>query len=227
MGFFDKLFSKDKKTQKNAQDALVGKIKDYKRQISLRIKGMNKKATAARHNAKIAIKRGEEKTAETYLVQFKQYQNYANNLNKTRLKLDSYQMAIETGGNNLEFKSLMKDVTNTLEKISQTAGSTEIGELTAYADEYAADIHEAQDMMAGEPTIDTGIDVSEEMNKLQTEVLLDESGSLPEVPSETEEGKEEYITDLDALESEKGKEVKSKEQVKKEVDKLKKELNIE
>lgn len=224
MGFFDKLFSKDKKTQKNAQDALVGKIKDYKRQISVKIKGMNKKATAARHNAKIAIKRGEEKTAETFLVQFKQYQQHAHNLNKTRLKLDSYQMAIETGGNNLEFKSLMSQITNTLGKISQTAGSTEIGELTAYADEYAADIHEAQDMMAGDPTIDTGIDISEEMNKLQTEVLLDESGPLPEVPSEGEQ--EEYITDLDSLETEEGEEVKSKDQVKKEINKLKEELNI-
>ncbi|MGV9173745.1 MAG: Snf7 family protein [Promethearchaeia archaeon] len=226
MGFFDKLFSKDKKTKKNAQDALVGKIKDYKRQISVKIKGMNKKADAARHNAKIAVKRGEEKTAETFLVQYKQYQQFAQNLNKTRLKLDSYQMAIESGGSNLEFKNLMSEITTLLGKISQTAGSTEIGELTAYADEYAADIHEAQDMMAGEPSIDTGIDVSEEMNKLQTEVLLDESGPLPEVPSETGGEQEEYITDLDSLEVEEGEEVKSKDQVKNEIKKLKEELDI-
>ncbi|MFW9822278.1 MAG: hypothetical protein ACFFE4_05060, partial [Candidatus Thorarchaeota archaeon] len=62
------------------------------------------------------------------------------------------------------------------------------------------------------------IDVTEELNQLETEMLLDQGGSMPETPSDDLQ----YIPEYDTLEED--TEYKTKEKLQDEIDKLRKEL---
>ena len=68
--------------------------------------------------------------------------------------------------------------------------------------------------------IDLGIDVTSELNQLETELLLDAGGSMPMVPTRGE--MPQYISDVDLdLEAD---EATSKAKLEEEIEKLRKEL---
>jgi len=202
------------------QDKLVTQVKRYTRQLGIRSKNYQKRAEVTRKNAKIALKRGERQRAKSYLVQYKQYQMKVDRTNNIRAKFDRQIEALEEGAAIAQSGNFMAKMRDELKTIASKASPEAIAEISEDSEMYVSEIEEAGDILAGDLEIDLGIDVSEMLDQLETEMLLDASGSMPGVP---EGDFPEYISDLE-LESEE-EEIKSKAKLHEEIEKLKKELS--
>ncbi|TET59399.1 MAG: hypothetical protein E3J52_05955 [Promethearchaeota archaeon] len=181
-------------------------------------KNYNKRAEISRKNAKIALKRGEKGRAKSYLVQYKAYQAKVDRSGNIRLKIERQIQAIEEGMLISQTGDVMGGIRDELEYIATKASPVKVAEIAEDSDAYVAEIEEAAEILAGDPEIDLGIDVTEELNQLETEMLLDQGGAMPEIPSDDLQ----YIPEYDEFEEE--AEVKSKDKLKDEIDKLRKEL---
>ncbi len=216
MGVKKKLFPR--KAQE--KDKLVTQVKRYTRQLGIRTKNYQKRAEVSRKNAKIALQRGERDRAKSYLVQYKQYQMKIDRSNNIRAKFDRQIEALEEGAAIAQSGSFMAKMRDELKTIATKASPEVIAEIAEDSEMYVSEIEEAGDILAGDLEIDLGIDVSDMLDQLETEMLLDVSGSMPSVPTGD---LPEYISDLE-LESEE-EEVKSKAKLQEEIEKLRKELS--
>jgi hypothetical protein len=214
MGLKKKLFPRKSKEK----DDLVAKAKGHIHKLNLMNKNYNRRAEISRKNAKIALKRGEKDRAKNYLIQYKAYQAKVDRATNIRGKIERQIQAIEEGMLISQTGDVFGGIRDTLEEIATKASPARVAEIAEDSEAYVAEIEEAADILAGDPEIDLAIDVTEELHQLETEMLLDQGGTMPEIPSDDLQ----YIPDYDELEEE--AEVKSKEKLKDEIDKLRKEL---
>lgn len=208
----DKLFPK----KGQEKDKLITKAKSHLHRLALVNKNYSRRANISRKNAKIALKRGEKDRAKNYLIQYKQYRSKVDRTNNMRTKIERQIEAIEEGQMIHQTGELMGGIRDELKDIATKASPTKIAEISEDSELYVAEIEESAEILAGDPEIDLAIDVSDELEQLETEMLLDQSGEMPEVPSD----ELQYISE----EIEEEPEVKSKEKLEKEIEKLRKEL---
>jgi hypothetical protein len=180
-------------------------------------KNYSRRAEISRKNAKIALKRGEKDRAKNYLIQYKAYQTKVDRSNNIRAKIERQIQAIEEGVLISQTGDIFGGIRDELEYIATKASPAKVAEIAEDSEAYVSEIEEAADILAGDPEIDLAIDVTEELNQLETEMLLDQGGTMPTVPADDLQ----YIPDYEELEEE---EMKSKEKLKDEIDKLRKEL---
>ncbi|MFX1314378.1 MAG: Snf7 family protein [Promethearchaeota archaeon] len=214
IGLKKKLFPRKGKEK----DDLVSKAKGHIHRLNLMNKNYSRRAEISRKNAKIALKRGEKDRAKNYLIQYKAYQAKVDRSNNIRAKIERQIQAIEEGVLISQTGDIFGGIRDELEYIATKASPAKVAEIAEDSEAYVSEIEEAADILAGDPEIDLAIDVTEELNQLETEMLLDQGGAMPEVPSNDLQ----YIPDYDELEEE--AETKSKEKLKDEIDKLRKEL---
>lgn len=213
MGLKKKLFPRKSKEKED----LIIKAKSHIRQISLANKTYNQRSEIARKNAKIALKRGERERAKNYLIQFKQYQRKVDRANNIRAKIERQIEAIEEGQMISMTGDLMGGIRDELETIATKASPTKVAEIAEDSEAYVAEIEESAEILAGDPEIDLAIDVTDDLNQLETEMLLEQGGQMPEVPIDDLQ----YISELDIEEE---PEVKTKAKLEDEIEKLRKEL---
>jgi hypothetical protein len=214
MGLKKKLFPRKGKEK----DDLVAKAKGHIHKLNVMNKNFTRRAEISRKNAKIALKRGEKGRAKSFLVQYKAYNTKVDRSNNIRLKIERQIQAIEEGMLISQTGDVMGGIRDELEFIATKASPTKVAEIAEDSEAYVSEIEEAAEILAGDPEIDLAIDVTDELNQLETEMLLDQGGTMPEIPSDDLQ----YIPEYDELEEE--SEVKSKEKLKDEIDKLRKEL---
>lgn len=213
MGLKKKLFPRKGKEK----DDLLSKAKSHIHRLNLINRNYNKRAEISRKNAKIALKRGEKDRAKNYLIQYKSYNTKVDRTSNIRGKIERQIQAIEEGQLISATGDIFSGIRDELEYIATKASPAKVAEIAEDSEAYVAEIEEAADILAGDPEIDLAIDVTEELNQLETEMLLDQGGTMPETPSDDLQYIPEYeIEELD--------EVKSKEKLNKEIEKLKKEL---
>ena len=215
MGLKKKLFPKGKSKEK---DTLISKSKAHIHKLTLMNKNYSRRAEISRKNAKIALKRGEKGRAKNYLVQYKSYQAKVDRATNIRSKIERQIQAIEEGVLISQTGDLMGGIRDELEYIATKASPTKVAEIAEDSEAYVSEIEEAADILAGDPEIDLAIDVTDELNQLETEMLLDQGGSMPQIPSDDLQ----YIPEYE--ESEADTEIKSGDRLKEEIEKLKKEL---
>ncbi|MFX1587063.1 MAG: Snf7 family protein [Promethearchaeota archaeon] len=213
MGLKKKLFPRKGKEKED----LIIKAKSHIRQISLANKTYNQRSEIARKNAKIALKRGERERAKNYLIQFKQYQRKVDRANNIRAKIERQIEAIEEGQMISDTGDLMGGIRDELETIATKASPTKVAEIAEDSEAYVAEIEESAEILAGDPEIDLAIDVTDDLNQLETEMLLEQGGQMPEVPIDDLQ----YISELDIEEE---PEIKTKAKLEDEIEKLRKEL---
>lgn len=216
MGLRKKLFPK----KGEQRDKLVTQVKGHVRKLGLTSKQYSKKAEISRKNAKIALQRGEKERAKNYLIQYKQYQTKVDRTNNIRSRFERQIQAIEEGTAIQQSGQFMTDVRDELKDIATKASPVKIAEVAEDSEMYVSEIEESAEILAGDPEIDLGIDVTDMLDQLETEMLLDQSGDMPKVPASE---MPEYISDVDMEEPE--TDVKSKDKLKEEIEKLRKELN--
>ena len=213
MGLKKKLFPRKGKEK----DDLVSKAKSHIHRLNLINRNYSKRAEISRKNAKIALKRGEKDRAKNYLIQYKSYNAKVDRTSNIRGKIERQIQAIEEGQLISATGDIFSGIRDELEYIATKASPAKVAEIAEDSEAYVAEIEEAADILAGDPEIDLGIDVTEELNQLETEMLLDQGGTMPETPSDDLQ----YIAEYEIEELE---EVKSKEKLNKEREKLRKEL---
>ncbi len=213
MGLKKKLFPRKSKEKED----LIIKAKSHIRKISLANKTYNQRSEIARKNAKIALKRGERERAKNYLIQFKQYQRKVDRANNIRAKIERQIEAIEEGQMISMTGDLMGGIRDELETIATKASPTKVAEIAEDSEAYVAEIEESAEILAGDPEIDLAIDVTDDLNQLETEMLLEQGGQMPEVPIDDLQ----YISELDIEEE---PEIKTKAKLEDEIEKLRKEL---
>ena len=213
MGLKKKLFPRKGKEK----DDLVSKAKSHIHRLNLINRNYSKRAEISRKNAKIALKRGEKDRAKNYLIQYKSYNIKDDRTSNIRLKIERQIQAIEEGQLISATGEIFSGIRDELEYIATKASPAKVAEIAEDSEAYVAEIEEAADILAGDPEIDLAIDVTEELNQLETEMLLDQGGTMPETPSD----ELQYIPEYEIEELE---EVKSKEKLNKEIEKLRKEL---
>ena len=214
MGLKKKLFPKKSKEK----DSLIYKSKAHIHKLTLMNRNYSRRAEISRKNAKIALKRGEKGRAKNYLVQYKSYQAKVDRATNIRSKIERQIQAIEEGILISQTGDLMGGIRDELEYIATKASPTKVAEIAEDSEAYVSEIEEAADILAGDPEIDLAIDVTDELNQLETEMLLDQGGSMPQIPSDDLQ----YIPEYE--ESEADTEIKSGDRLKEEIEKLKKEL---
>ncbi len=200
------------------KDELIIKAKAHIRKISLTNKTYNKRAEIARKNAKIAIKRGERNRAKNYLIQHKQYQLKVDRQNNIRSKIERQIEAIEEGQMISMTGDLMGGIRDELAGIATKVAPEKIAEIAEDSEAYVAEIEESADILAGDPEIDLAIDITDELNQLETEMLLEQGGKMPEVPDD----ELAYISDFDEIEED--AEITTKAKLEDEISKLRREL---
>jgi len=213
VGLKKKLFPRKGKEK----EELVAKAKSHIKKISLANQTYNKRAEISRKNAKIALKRGEKTRAKNYLIQYKQYQMKVDRANNIRAKIERQIEAIEEGQMISMTGDLMGGIRDELEEIAVKASPTKIAEIAEDSEAYVAEIEESAEILAGDPEIDLAIDVTDELNQLETEMLLEQGGEMPEVPADDLQ----YISEYDEIEE---PEIKTKAKLEDEIEKLRKEL---
>ena len=197
---------------------LVIKAKAHIRKIALSNKTYNKRAEIARKNAKIAIKRGERNRAKNYLIQHKQYQMKVDRQNNIRAKIERQIEAISEGRMISMTGDLMGGIRDELATIATKVAPEKIAEIAEDSELYVSEIEESAEILAGDPEIDLAIDVTDELNQLETEMLLEQGGQMPVVPDDDLA----YISEFDEIEEE--PELRTKAKLNDEIDKLRKEL---
>ena len=215
MGLKKKLFPK----KGEEAEKMVTQAKSHIQRLSLINRSYSKKADISRKNAKIALKRGEKDRAKNYLIQYKQYSMKVDRANNMRIKIERQIDAIQEGKLILSTGNLMGGIRDELKDIAVKASPAKIAEISEEADAYVSEIEESAEIMGGDLEIDLGIDVTAELNQLETEMLLEQGGEMPSIP----EGDLEYIPDEEVPLEEAG--AASKQAVQDEIEKLKKELN--
>ncbi|MBD3195569.1 MAG: hypothetical protein GF317_10965 [Candidatus Lokiarchaeota archaeon] len=189
------------------------------RKLALMNKNYSKRAEISRQNAKIALKRGEKVRAKNYLIQYKNYQAKVDRANNIRTKIERQIQAIEEGQLISETGNLMGGMRDELKEIATEASPTRAAEIAEDSELYVTEIEESADILAGDPEIDLAIDVTEELDQLETEMLLEQGGEMPKTPTD----ELQYIPEYD-FEEEIRPEADSKEKLEEEIEKLRKEL---
>ena len=215
MGLKKKLFPRKGKEK----DDLISKAKGHIHRLNLINRNYSKRAEISRKNAKIALKRGEKDRAKNYLIQYKSYNTKVDRTTNIRGKIERQIQAIEEGQLISATGDIFSGIRDELEYIATKASPAKVAEIAEDSEAYVAEIEEAADILAGDPEIDLAIDVTEELYQLETEMLLDQGGTMPEIPSDDLQYIPEYGEEF---EEEVG--IKSKEKLQDEIEKLRKEL---
>ena len=137
--------------------------------------------------------------------------------NNIRAKIERQIEAIEEGQMISMTGDLMGGIRDELEGIATKASPTKVAEIAEDSEAYVAEIEESAEILAGDPEIDLAIDVTDDLNQLETEMLLEQGGQMPEVPIDDLQ----YISELDIEEE---PEIKTKAKLEDEIEKLRKEL---
>jgi hypothetical protein len=198
------------------KDDLISKAKSHIHRLNLINKNYARRADISRKNAKIALKRGEKDRAKNYLIQYKSYNAKVDRTNNIRAKIERQIGAIEEGQLISQTGDIFSGIRDELEYIATKASPARVAEIAEDSEAYVAEIEEAADILAGDPEIDLAIDVTEELNQLETEMLLEQGGTMPETPADDLQYIPEYEDEL--------VEEKSKQRLQDEIEKLKKEL---
>ena len=211
-----KLFPKKKGKNKVETAA---RLKTTIHHLNVKTKEFNRKSREARLRAMKALKVGNKQVARQMLIREKSYKlkssKYYNMIGKIERHMDA-----------LEEAKVIEDVSGALETSSQELGKIALNvnpekamELVDGAEDYISQIEEAGELLAGDMETDLGIDVEDELSRLETELLLGDAGGMPEIPGDFDD------VDL-GLEDDSEVEIKSKKKILDEIAKLNKELDF-
>jgi len=138
--------------------------------------------------------------------------------NNIRAKIERSLYAIEEGQMISMTGDLMGGIRDELATIATKVSPEKIAEIAEDSELYVAEIEESAEILAGDPEIDLAIDVTDELNQLETEMLLEQGGQMPIVPDDDLA----YISEFEEMGEE--PEIKTKAKLEDEIDKLRKEL---
>ncbi|MHA1521533.1 MAG: Snf7 family protein [Promethearchaeota archaeon] len=216
---FKKLFP----NKKTAEDKLTtqAQLKTLTHRLDLKIRDYENKATLCRTKAKSFLKSGNQKAAKTMLIRYKQFQNKVLQYNAMIMRAERQLDALEQANVIADVAGTMEAASLDLKAAAATVNAERALEITEEAEDSIEQINEAGELFAGDPESELGIDIDEDLSQLETELMLEDAGQLPDTP----EGQMESVSIYDH-DTEPEKETKDSDALKKEIEKLKAELDM-
>ena len=211
--FFSKLFPKG-----ISRDETLARLKMLTHKLNQITKEYDKKAAAFKKKAELFYKQGNRANSRVMLLRAKDMEKKSLKYTNLLIKLDHYSSMIQEGKINSEITSTFGIVADQLEKDVKLTNPEKAIETDERIKAAAMQLEQASELMSGDLESDLGIDLDEEFAEFEAEMAAKEAGKLAEVP-ETEETSVSVIDDDDELEG-----MKDKDQIMKEMEKLKKEL---
>ncbi|MFX0098247.1 MAG: Snf7 family protein [Candidatus Hodarchaeota archaeon] len=211
MGFF-------KKNKKIDKDKSYIEIKDAINKINGSITKKEKVIANLKIKAKKALAEKNEKLAKLHLTKKIKQEKNLETLFKVQIKLSEQMDAIEQSETIQIASEALSNAVKVLNQYAKIIEDLKIDEIIADSEESIAIIEDASEMI-GDTTIDILEDdqLSQELDELQAEVALEMSSELALAPDAG--GKEPVLVEQDITET-------STDDVKKELEKLKKELDM-
>ncbi len=210
-----KLFPKKGQEKEKVQ----AELKTVINRLELRSRTLRQKANIMRLQAKKALKAGNKDTARNLIVRQTKYKNNADRYQNIIGRMERHLEALDTATTIKDVGNALARSSKTLEKISANISPEKAMEISETAEESISKIEEAGELLGGDLDTEFGLDVEEELNRLEADLLLEDAGGVPTAPvSEGAEGVEE------GMEEEPVEQIDDKEKLKKEMEKLKKEL---
>ncbi len=220
-----KLFPKKNKSKGNSQLTSQAKLKALTHKLNYQIKDYDKKAKLCRLKAKQFLKANNRIAAKNMLARSQMFQQkitqYSAMIMKAERRLDALTQAEtlkEVGG-------AMETSAVDLKKASAELNLNHAMEVDSEAEAAIDEIEEAGDLFAGDPELDFGLDMDDELSQLETELMLEEAGELPEAPMDIDESEIAGMS-LSLEDDEPASGVRDKDALKDEISKLKKELDL-
>jgi hypothetical protein len=215
--FISKLFPKG---SKNDKKTVISKLKMLVEKLEGITKVYEGKATAYRSRAKKLLKAGRKEQARADLVKFKMYSQKLTHYSNMKMKVEQHLEALNE-------TDVIGDITGTLTESTKELGKAakvvnpEVALSTMEAaDENIDAINETAEIIGADPESDLGIDIEDEMQALESEFLLEQSGQLVESPDG------DLDLELEEPDVESGGKTRSREKIKEEIDELKKQFKI-
>jgi hypothetical protein len=138
--------------------------------------------------------------------------------NNIRSKIERQIEAISEGRMISMTGDLMGGIRDELAGIATSVSPEKIAEIAEDSELYVSEIEESAEILAGDPEIDLAIDITDELDQLETEMLLEQGGQMPAVPDD----ELAYISEFEEIEEE--PEIRQKVELQDEIEKLRKEL---
>ncbi len=179
-----KLFPKKGQEKEKVQ----AELKTVINRLELRSQQLRKKAAIMRQNAKKALKTGNKDTARNLVVRETKYKNNADRYQNIIGKMERHLEALDTATTIKDVGNAMSKSSKVLEKISQNISPEKAMEISEGAEESISKIEEAGELLGGDLDTEFGLDVEEELNRLEADLLLEDAGGVPTAP--TSEGAE-------------------------------------
>ena len=209
-----KLFPKKQKDKVETQ----AKLKTTIHQLNIKTKEFNRKSKEAKLKAMQSLKSGNKDLARQMLIRSKAYslktQKYYNMIGK----LERHLEALEEAKTIEDVSGALEKSSGELGKIAQNVNPAKAMELVDGAEDAIGQIEEAGDLMAGDMETDLGLDVEDELSKLETEMLMADASGMPSIPETADD------IDIGITEEPDENEIRSKQKIEEEIKKLKKEL---
>lgn len=216
---FKKLFPQ--KQDKHDKITTEARLKTLTHKLDLKIQDYENKANLCKSKAKRFLKAGQRQASKTMLIRYKQYQQKILQYNAMIMKAERHQDALEQANTIKDVADTMESSAIELKGVAATVNATRALEITEDAEESIEQINEAGELFAGDPEVDMGIDIDDELSQLETEIMLEDAGELPEAPQGSQQKESMSILNDPADSS-----IKSEEAIKDEIKKLKEELNM-
>lgn len=213
---FKKLFPKRSKNKVKTP----ARLKTTIHHLTLKTKEFNRKSKGARLRAMKALKMGNKDIARQMLIRHRGYRAKTTKYYNMIARIERHMDSLEEAKVIQDVSGALETSTGELQKIAATTNPAKAMELIDQAEEFISEIDEAGDLLAGDIEIDSGIDVEDELMKLETEMLMSDASGMPTVPDDLED------IELDLGEDDEEAPIRSRDKIKDEINKLKKELDL-
>lgn len=208
----DKIFPKNKEKEKIQ---VIAELKKAKFDCEKKFQETNKDSKKSKLEALRELQKGNKDIARQMLIKKKKYdvkaKNYFNMINRIESQLDAIQEAASIES----IHGAIVAATALLGKLVENLNSELIEESIQKTNGYIEQIDMAGELMGEDMEQQSGFDVEDDLNQLETELLISGTGGVPPIPEDSED--EDIEKELN---------VKNKKEIETEIKKLQKELDI-
>ncbi len=212
-----KLFPKKNGQEK---DQVEAELKVLINKLETKSRVQQNRAHAFKQTAKKYVKAGNQGTARILLARAIKLEKHAHRFQNIIGILERHFEALETASTIKDLGNALMKSSKLLQKLSANISPEKAAAISESSEESLAKIEEAGDLLGGELDTEFGIEVEDELNKLEADILLEEAGGVPTAP--TSEGPE--VTGEGEKEDKVKEQDDDKVKLKKEMEKLKEEL---
>jgi hypothetical protein len=190
--------------KKRSKDESVAQIRSSVNKLTFRSRSFERQATEYYEKAKDSVKHRNKMAAKFYLGRWQRYQTLMNRYDRMRGSLEDSIQAIESASDDVEMYKALDLAARELSQAQKLVDVEKSVEQIAKTESLMREVEQTSEILSaglGEREEESGVDG--ELEKLEAEVALEESGQLPKVPSTTKTTeREEVEKDLERLKKE-------------------------